>query len=1013
MSVILGRAMPDVRDGLKPVHRRILYAMYKLRLGTSGPFRKSARVVGEVLGKYHPHGDSAVYDALVRMAQPFSMSVPLVDGHGNFGSTDGDPAAAMRYTECRLAALAQHGLMADLDRTSPSTSTTSSSSSPAIIDFFPNFDASDFEPSVLPAAFPNLLVNGSSGIAVGMATNIPPHNLTEVVNACIALIHNPDLDDNALFRVVPGPDFPTGGYILGTADSRAVYRTGRGRIIVRACVHTEVIHADGTTTTTATGDFSSTSTSSATNSSGSRKKREALIITQLPYQVNKAGLVEKVAALVNDKKLDGIADLRDESDRTGTRIVIELKRDARAPLVLQALFKKTALQASFAANMMALDNGRFPQRFTLRQFLVRFLDFRRAVVRRRMQYDLNTAQLRLHIVEGYMRVLSDIDKAVALVRSAKDTADAKRSLMTQFDLSDTQAIAVLDLQLRRLTALEMDKLVGEQRNLIQVVDNLTNILASPQQLDDVIVRELKQVAAQYGTPRRSKIVTRQRQQPPGVEGTNGSSSEDGEFGLDMMHDEIDEMTLVQNVQSVITVTRHGYIKRMGTSLFESQGRGTRGKRGIGRLRAGDKITHLFTCMTHDPLIAVSADGMAFPIPAYRVPAGNTTSRGVPVFQLISSVPDGQTTDIAAVVPVDDVDRTDDFIVLVSQGGFVKRVRVSEIVRVGSDANTTTRGKRVIGLKEDDRLRFVKRCKENDSAFIATKNGLVLRFCLDPAHLRSSGRMSRGVIAMRLGDGDELADMDIVHTPISTADANGAATTEGATGAAIAGTIFEGDAAIGLQRKELEGGDKSDKLNIQEQDAELDDEFIDDNGDENDERDNDGAVFDDGEDSDFLLLVTKYGKGKRVRCSAFPSRRRRGKGLIAMKLDNAPDSHPDNGPDCVVAMQSCRSGDSVMLVASDGTLVRTKVNKIPVQGRMSKGVRLQKLADDVTVAAVTVVSGDILGNSGALGSDDDDEDDDDEDDDEEDDDEEDDEVEGEDNFDSDDVTKDDGVDNKEP
>jgi DNA gyrase subunit A len=427
MSVILGRALPDIRDGLKPVHRRILYAMHILGIGSTGPYRKCARVVGEVLGKYHPHGDTAVYDALVRMAQDFSMAIPLIDGHGNFGSTDGDPAAAMRYTECRLGSIARDAFLEDLERNT--------------VDFGPNFDGSEQEPLVLPARVPNLLVNGSSGIAVGMATNIPPHNLGEVVKALVALIRNPQIEDDDLFKLVPAPDFPTGGQILGISGSRELYETGRGRVLMRASAHFEVVEMNSGTI-------------------GRRLTRDAIVVTELPYQVNKAILVGKIADLVNDKKLEGIADLRDESDRNGTRIVIELKRDAERAVVLNNLYKRTALQHAFSGNMLALDGGRSPIRFTLRECLTKFMEFRREVVRRRTTHDLARAKARLHIVSGFVTAQQSIDGIIALIRGCGDPKAALDGLMTSYDLSHKQADAVLAMQLRRLTALERGKLEG-------------------------------------------------------------------------------------------------------------------------------------------------------------------------------------------------------------------------------------------------------------------------------------------------------------------------------------------------------------------------------------------------------------------------------------------------------------------------------------------------------------------------------------------------------------------------
>lgn len=812
MSVILGRAMPDVRDGFKPVHRRILFAMHQLGLAPSGPFRKSARVVGEVLGKYHPHGDVAVYDALVRMAQTFSMSLPLVNGHGNFGSTDGDPPAAMRYTECKLAAVARDAVLKELDRDT--------------VEFYPNFDGSESEPLVLPVLFPNLLVNGSSGIAVGMATNIPPHNLGEILRALIALVRDPSLSDDALFDIVPAPDFPTGGQILGTADARSVYLSGRGRVLVRACVHPEVVPAEGIR----------------------RHTRDAIVVTQLPYQVNKATLVAKIADLVNEKKLEGISDLRDESDRNGTRIVIELKRDAKMPVVLNHLFKKTPLQSSFAANMMALDSGRFPKRLTLREFLSKFLTFRRDTIRRRLTYDLKQTNDRLHLVHGFVLVQRDVDAVIALIRAAKDAVIARAGLIDQYGLSEVQAAAVLDMQLRRLTAMESQRLKDEEKSLSSRATELRATLDSPERLDALIVQELREIGNKYATERRSTIIRDDVLQTA----------------------DIDELSLLSNDQSVITVTQQGYIKRMETAMFVNQNRGTRGKRGIGRLRAGDEIGHLFTCMTHDSLLAVSTDGIAYHLEAHKVPISGLGSRGVPIFQLLPAVEAGET--MASVMPVGDAGR-DEYVVLLTRRGFVKRVSVSEVVKVNS------RGKRVISLESGDELKWAKRCREGDSIVIASQSGNVLRFYTDAAQLRSSGRTSRGVRSMRLDDGDELADMDIIPS---------------------------------------------------------------------------GA---DGNDM-FLLTVSKDGKGKRVACNAFRLQGRGGRGVIGIRL---ADEEQDDTKDCVVALQTCRQGDSVMLIASDGTIVRTKVDKIPVQGRTSRGVRMQRLADDVTVAAVAVLQGDVLGD----------------------------------------------------
>lgn len=821
MSVILGRAMPDVRDGFKPVHRRILFAMNQLGLSPSGPFRKSARVVGEVLGKYHPHGDIAVYDALVRMAQTFSMSIPLINGHGNFGSTDGDPPAAMRYTECKLAPLARDAVLGELNRDT--------------VSLHPNFDGSEQEPLVLPIKYPNLLVNGSSGIAVGMATNIPPHNLGEIIRALVALIRDPSLSDDRLFSLVPGPDFPTGGQILGTAGARAMYQTGRGRIVVRACVHPETLRTEASR----------------------RADREAIVITELPYQVNKASLVERIAELVNQKKIDGVSDLRDESDRNGTRIVIELKRDAKFPVVLSNLFDKTPMENAFFANIMALDNGQFPKRFSLRECLTKFLAFRRSTLRRRVAYDLKQAEDRLHVVLGFVIVLNNLDAVVSLIRGASEASVARDALMENFKLSERQASAVLDMQLRRLTALEKQRLESEQVELETTAQELTEILDSEALVDDIIVEELREIGAKFGSPRRSTIIKGEA-----LEGT-----------------EVDELSLVSNDLSVITVTKKGYMKRMASSMFVSQNRGTRGKRGLGQLRAGDKIEHLFTCMTHDSLIAVSSEGTAYHLQALKVPQAGLGSRGVPLFQLLPAVAPGKT--MAGVVPVSESGRIGpsgepEFLLLMTKKGYMKKVAVEEVVRLNS------RGKRVITVEEGDELKWVKRCTEHDNIIIVSQSGYVLKFQADASQLRSFGRAARGVRAMRLGASDSIADMD-VHA------------------------------------------------------------------------DDDSK----SEDKNYLLVVTQNGKGKRVGVDIFMCKKRARTGLRGIRLLE-DKKKASTSRDKVTAAQVCKEGDSLMLLASDGTMVKTKVKNIPVQGRFSQGVALQRLGRMVSVAAVTILPGHLAG-----------------------------------------------------
>ncbi|KAI0560085.1 DNA gyrase/topoisomerase IV subunit A [Gracilaria domingensis] len=834
MSVILGRAMPDVRDGLKPVHRRILYAMHVLGLTPNGQFRKCARVVGEVLGKYHPHGDTAVYDALVRMAQSFSMSIPLIDGHGNFGSTDGDPPAAMRYTECKLSRLATDTFLSDIDCDT--------------VSFKPNFDGSESEPLVLPVKVPSLLVNGGSGIAVGMATNIPPHNLGELVSALIALIRDPDIADEQLFELVPAPDFPTGGQILGTEGAQEMYRTGRGRVVVRACAHTETLGAQN-----------------------KRKQRDAIVITELPYQVNKARLVGKIADLVNEKKLEGIADLRDESDRNGTRIVVELKRDARAPVVLNNLYKKTQLQSSFAGNLMAMDNGRFPIQLSLRDCLTKFLDFRRETVRRKTAFDLKKAEDRLHVVEGFLVVQKNVEEVISTIRSSKDSSMARFRLIEQYSLSEKQASSVLEMQLRRLTSLEYQSLQNEEKSLSSSISEMREVLESPARIDDIILEDLRKSAEMFGWERRSTIL-------------RGSS-------LDAA--DIDERSLTTNDRSLITVTEQGYIKRMPASAFESQNRGTRGKRGVGRLRKDDEILHLFSCMTHDCLIVISNSGIVYSLEAHQVPATSLSSRGVPIFQLLPGVPAGEK--MAAVLPVN---KENEFLVLLSRNGFIKKTRVAQFLSVNA------RGKRVMSVVEGDELLWVNRCGRKDSVVVASKYGRMLRFSTDEANLRASGRLSRGVRSMRLKKGDEIAGMDII--PWSESD---------------------------------EYDDGEDPVDVEEEEDETIDEIEDDQS----------GVVDD--DTRYLLVVTRQGFGKRVRASDLTKKRRGGWGVIGSRLREKGKERSTE--DELLAVHFCRREDSVMLITSEGNMVRTRVAKVPVQGRRTFGVRIQRLGQNDTVVGVVV------------------------------------------------------------
>lgn len=686
MSVIVGRALPDARDGLKPVHRRILYAMHELGLTPERPFRKCARVVGEVLGKYHPHGDTAVYDALVRMAQDFSMRLPLINGHGNFGSIDNDPPAAMRYTECRLQSLTSNALLRDIEQET--------------VDFIDNFDGSQQEPIVLPARIPQLLLNGSSGIAVGMATNIPPHNLGELIEGLLALIRNPEMTDIELIRLIPGPDFPTGGHILGTSGIREAYTTGRGSITMRGVASIETLPQRG-----------------------GRMEREAIIITELPYQTNKAALIEKIAELVNDKRIEGISDLRDESDRTGMRVVIELKRDAYPRVVLNNLYKQTPLQSNFGANMLALVNGE-PQLLTLRQFLQVFLDFREEAVTRRTRYELRKAEERDHLLQGLLIALENLDAVIVLIRHAADTATARQELIASLGLSEAQADAILQMQLRRLTALEAEKIQREHDDLQAQITDLQDILARRERILGIIEAELQELDNTFATPRQTTI------QPA--------------------ENDIDAIDLIANEKAVILVTEQGYIKRMPVDTFEAQSRATRGKAGT-RMKEDDGVEHFFSCHDHDHILFFSDRGVVYSLNAYQIPTSSRTSRGVPIVQLL---PIPREEKITSVLPISEFS-TDEYLIMMTLGGYIKKTELAAF------SNIRANGLIAISLEEGDQLRWVRRARDGDSVIIGSQQGMAIHFKIDPDRLRALGRTARGVKAMSLRQGDQLVGMDIL------------------------------------------------------------------------------------------------------------------------------------------------------------------------------------------------------------------------------------------------------------
>ena len=718
MSVIVGRALPDARDGLKPVHRRILYAMYELGLTSDRPYRKCARVVGEVLGKYHPHGDTAVYDALVRMAQDFSMRMPLIDGHGNFGSVDNDPPAAMRYTESRLQALTTDSLLDDIEAET--------------VDFADNFDGSQQEPTVMPARIPQLLLNGSSGIAVGMATNIPPHNLSELIDGVLALVANPEIEDRALLAIIPGPDFPTGGQILGRTGIRETYTTGRGSVTMRGVASIETLEVPG------------------------RPDRDAVIITQLPYQTNKAALIERIAEMVNDKKLEGISDIRDESDRDGMRIVIELRRDAYPQVVLNNLFKLTPLQNNFSAYMLALVKGE-PVLLTLRKMLQVFIDFRIETIERRTRYFLRKAEERDHILLGLLLALDQLDPIIALIRAASDTATARQQLQDRHGLSEIQADAILQMQLRRLTALEADKIRLEHEDLVAKIADYKDILGRRARVLTLITQELHTIRSRYDSPRRTEIL-------------------DIEGGLE-------DIDLIANERSVVLLTENGYLKRMPVNEFEATSRGTRGK--AGTKSQGEEGVKLFiSCNDHDALLLFSDRGVVYSIPAYRVPLCSRSAKGTPVVQLLPIPREEAITSLLSVRAFDDTMQ----LVMLTSGGYIKRTRLSAF------ANIRSNGLIAISLEDGDALRWVRLATPGDSLLIGSLHGMTIHFRLSDEELRPLGRTARGVRAMNLRNGDQLVSMDVLPAELADRVAN---------------------SAVGLEEGEADGEISADGLDTEE------------------------------------------------------------------------------------------------------------------------------------------------------------------------------------------------------
>ena len=678
MSVIIGRAIPDVRDGLKPVHRRILYAMYEMGNRHNKPYKKSARIVGEIMGKYHPHGDAAIYDTMVRMAQEFSLRYMLVDGQGNFGSIDGDPPAAMRYTESRLARISDE-VLADLEKDT--------------VDYVPNYDESLQEPSLLATRIPLLLLNGTSGIAVGMATNIPPHNLKEIINGTIACIKNPDITIEQLMRHIPGPDFPTAGFINGREGILSAYKTGRGIIRIRARSLIE---------------------------KNARNDKETIVLTELPYQVNKATLIEKIAELVRDKKISGISDLRDESDREGIRVVIELKRDENSAIILNQLYKFTQMEVSLGVIMLAISEN-MPQVFNLKEVLEKFISFRRDVVIRRTRFELARAQERAHILEGYIIALNNIDAVIKVIKASKTPAEASTQLCAKFSLSEIQAKAILEMRLQRLTGLERAKIDEEYAEVNDLIAHLNSILADPQKVLQVIIDELNEIKERYGDERRTEIV---------------ASSEDIN---------IEDMIVEEDV--VVTISHSGYIKRNAVSLYKSQHRGGRGKMGMGT-KEEDFVEKIFIASTHHYLLVFTSAGKVHWLKVYQIPQAGRAAKGKAMVNLVNLAP-GES--VRATLPVKEfVD--DKYIVMVTKKGTIKKTELTAY------ANPRSGGIIAISIDEGDELVDVQLTMGNQDIFIATRMGMAIRFKEDD--VRDMGRTARGVRGINLDEGDDVIGMDI-------------------------------------------------------------------------------------------------------------------------------------------------------------------------------------------------------------------------------------------------------------
>ena len=871
MSVIVSRALPDARDGLKPVHRRILFSMSENSFSSTGPYRKCARVVGDVIGKYHPHGDQSVYDALVRMAQPFSMGLLLIDGQGNFGSVDNDPPAAMRYTECRMTKGAE-ALLADIDKDT--------------VDFQDNYDGAEHEPVVLPARVPNLLVNGAGGIAVGMATNIPPHNLGEIVDACLQLIDDPTTDLERLLEIVPGPDFPTGGEIIGRSGARQALMTGRGPVIMRGKAAIETTKRD----------------------------REAIIITEIPYQVNKAAMVERIAELVRDKRIEGVADLRDESDRDGMRVVVELKRDAASDVTLNQLYRYTPLQTSFGVNMLALNRGR-PQQMGLRELLDLFLEFREEVVVRRTKFELSKARNRGHVLVGLAIAVANIDEVIALIRSSANANEARERLCGKdwpvgdmieligliqdprtvvlegglIRLSDEQARAILALTLSRLTGLGRDEIFGEARSLADAIAGYLAILGSRERIMAIVREELVAVRDAFAVPRRTAI----------VEGDADVEDED----------------LIPREEMVVTVTHGGYVKRTALSAYRTQHRGGKGKSGMS-MKDEDAVTRIFSASTHAPVLFFSSAGKVYKLKVWKLPNAVANARGKAFINLL---PLEQGDRITTVLPLPEDEaaweRLD--VVFATSSGDVRRNKLSDFVQVNRA------GKIAMKLGDGEHILGVQLCTEDQDVLLTTALGRCIRFAVGDLRVFQS-RESTGVRGVRLAEGDEVISMAILRHVEATAAERAAYLRQAASArAAAAGEAADADAEGELaEAKEIEAEEDVDPL----AEAQLSEE----------------RYIQLGAAEQFILTVTDTGYGKRTSAYDYRLSGRGGQGLIAHNLARGGK---------LAASFPVEESDELLLVTDAGQLIRTRIDSVRIAARNTQGVTIFRTAEGERVVSV--------------------------------------------------------------